>query len=661
MDRRITPTLIGEHPLAKDAEGVLVSRIATVFPYADTIVTIPGIHATQRVAFVEILNRKREAAGLPPLSEYEQDLHWENSVDLVMEGDTVLIRPDPDKMDLAFDADELLQEIVPKYKIRYLHAMNPKVRAAIKQRGECWRINPLPQRPAEMRQMIASSRIGIGGEHLYYYNRATGTRILTCGEFGTMAKFDEAQLRVHLSEIQDFSARRNRHGYPEIDFFKAGERFTTADFAQYDFYSLSGEELQQAFAALYVKFQNAVPPEYRTDHIDDADWRREMFAGLISNESQVVNEEVYLGISAEFYMQIEWLPGGRIVDGELIFDSVFDEPSDDPAWKRLCNDKVKGIIFNFIREYGDVEYINVGRVPQSLSRRRPVVTGRRDVYIAEILLKGAEREVVRIIRMVKWGIREHLDKGCDLLGAIMQAEEYVEYILDRRLGCRQLGMNLPPRIVARKISEQYDGTQEGAHGQQIWATYVERDYVWGIATDKLVDCRFENGEFALRFARLLGKAAAPNLVVGRTDLEGHVIFDDGDEVVRCSQDGMPEEIIVSDPTGTFNDFVTPLKAMIRNYAQPINSRIHLVPEPMAFVTSYIEALETELVRIQQEYRKRKRGFDNLFRHRRYDPAGSYAYRWKQVLLRLNATNIKDVVGELSRHIQMPSNGQRSGR
>ena len=644
--------MIGEHPLAKDVQGALVSRIATVFPYADSIITIPGIHATQRVAFIEILNRKRESAGLPPLSEYEQNLHWENSVDLVIEDDSVLIRPDPEKMDLAFDADELLQAIVPKYKIRFLHAMHPKVRSAIKRRGECWRINPLPRSTAEMDAMIRSSRIGIGGEDIYYYNRATGTRMLTCGEFAQMAGYDEALLRVHLSEIQDFSSRHNRHGYPEIAFFEAGERFTAAEFASYDFYSLSADELRDAFGNLRRKFTNAVRPEYRTDNVCDADWRCEMFASLIGNENQAVCEEVYLGMSSEFYMQIEWLPGGRIVDGELIFDSVFDEPSDDPQWVRLCDDKVKGFIFNFIREYGDVEYINIGRVPQTLSRR-PVATGRRDVYIAEILLKGTEKEAVRIIRMAKWGIREHLQRGWGLLDAIMQAEEYIEYILDRRLGCRQLGMNLPARIVARRINEQYDGVQEQLHGRPIWGTYIERDYVRGMATDKIGMGRFENAEFALRFARLLGKAAASNLVVGRTDLEHHVVFDDGDEVVQCNDAGIPEEIIVSDPTGTFNDYTTPLKAMVKEYAKPINARIGVVPEPMAFVTSYIEALEAELRRIQQEYRKRKRGFDNLFRHRRYDPAGSYAYRWKQVLLRLNATSIQEVIGELSAQIKMP--------
>jgi hypothetical protein len=235
----------------------------------------------------------------------------------------------------------------------------------------------------------------------------------------------------------------------------------------------------------------------------------------------------------------------------------------------------------------------------------------------------------------------------------VDVREGAKYILDRRLGCRQLGMNLPTRIVARKIDEQYEGMQDQLHGRSIWASYIERDYVRGTATDKIGMGRFESLEFSLRFARLMGKAAAPNLVVGRADLDHHVVFDDGDEVVHCNEAGIPEDIIVSDPTGTFNDYATPLKEMVKQYAKPINARISVVPEPMAFVTSYVEALEVELKRIQQEYRKRKRGFDNLFRHRRYDPAGSYAFRWKQVLLRLNATNIQEVISELSSHIKLP--------
>lgn len=651
MEKHSTPTIIGEHLFAKDSQGRLVSRVGTVFPHVRSVVTLPGIHATQRIAFIEMLNREHEEQGQPPLSDYEQNLHWENSVDLVIEEDRVLIRPDPSKMALAFEADELLQEIVPKHKIHFMHVINDQVRKAIKRRGEYWRISPLPRGVDEIKKMIEASRIGIGGEDIYYYNRATGTRVLTCGQFEKLKVFDEAQLRVHLSEIQDFSGRRNRHGQPEITFFKAGPGFSADQFAAYDFYSLTSEELVAAHAQLYQRFCQSVPPEFRKDDPDSPDWRREMFASLIGREEQVIPEEIHLGMSSEFYMQVEWLPGGRIEDGELIFDSIFEQAEVDPSLARICDNKVKGIIFNFIREYGDLLYVNIGRVSQSLSKRRSA-TGRRDVYIAEIMLKGEDRELVRIIRMVKWGIREHLKEGKSLLESIIEAEEYIEYILDRRLGCRQLGMNLPSRIVARNIAEDYPQLQDVLRGRPIWVTYIERDYISGIATDKMPPGKFVDAEFCRRFASLLGTAAARNIVVGRSDLDGNVVFDDGDEVIRLNAEGLPEELLVSDPTGTFNDYRTPMVDMANAYAPAVNTRTPYIGDAMGFATTYIEAFGIELARIQSEYRMRQRGFDTLFRHRRCDPNGSYAYRWIKVLERLNNTDTREVVHALSNHIHV---------
>ena len=52
------------------------SRIATVFPDDNTIVTLPGIHATQRVAYTDHLNEQRVAANQPPLSENAQEDLW---------------------------------------------------------------------------------------------------------------------------------------------------------------------------------------------------------------------------------------------------------------------------------------------------------------------------------------------------------------------------------------------------------------------------------------------------------------------------------------------------------------------------------------------------------------------------------------------------------
>ena len=101
-----------------------------------------------------------------------------------------------------------------------------------------------------------------------------------------------------------------------------------------------------------------------------------------------------------------------------------------------------------------------------------------------------------IIRMQKQGVREYLDEGLSLLDAMIRAEEYTEYILDRRLGCRQLGMNLPLRVTAKKISERYITPRGAAYS--IWTPYFEREYIRGIATDKLPRRSSSPSEFALR-------------------------------------------------------------------------------------------------------------------------------------------------------------------
>ncbi|MGE5610799.1 MAG: hypothetical protein ACM359_16230 [Bacillota bacterium] len=641
-------TIIGEHPLAKDERGNLKSRIATLFPRRNTIVTLPGIHATQRIAYIEVLDQERRAKGLPPLTELEQEAEWSNSVDLITEGDCILIRPDPDNMKLAFEADDLLQEMVSKLKIKFLHVFDERVRDAIKRRGEYWRIASLPKTPAEMSQMIATSRIGIGGREIYYYSKATGTRFLTCQEFCQLANVDDTLLRLHLLEIRKHSMAVNRLGHREIDFFMASQSFSASCFAGYDFSTMTGAELRTAHQSLASQFRQAVKPEFQQDDPSSPEWRNQMYVVLVGQRDQVVLEEVMLGLSPEFFLQIEWLPGSRIEEGELIPDSVYEEidPGNCANAATLRDEKPRGFIFNLVREYGDLEYVNIGRVNASLSRRAPL-TGRRGVYIAEVKVRGIDRELVQIIRLQKWGVHEHLEEGKSLLQSMIESEQYTEYILDRRLGCRQLGMNLPPRIGARRIAETYHGRRE-YEGILIWSTYFDRDYVPGIATDKMPAYRFANEAFALQFAHLLGRAAAPNLIVGRSDLSGSVVFDDGDEVVVMNEIGMPKEIVVADPTGTFAEYRGDLLHFAQDYAMPVNSRVAFLPNPAAFATTYVEALVERFCEIQQEYRKRKRAFGALFKHRPRE-VGSFAYRWEQVLQRLDRTDGREVGNAIRVH------------
>ena len=42
--------ILGDHPFAKNEQGRLKSRIATVFLRTPGLVTLPGIHAMQRAA-----------------------------------------------------------------------------------------------------------------------------------------------------------------------------------------------------------------------------------------------------------------------------------------------------------------------------------------------------------------------------------------------------------------------------------------------------------------------------------------------------------------------------------------------------------------------------------------------------------------------------------
>jgi hypothetical protein len=153
--------LIGPHPFECDATGKQRTRIGTVFPYRRTLITLPGIHATQRVEFIDRLNAARGARGEPPLTEPEIEEEYARSVDLIFDAHRILIRPDPEQMELAFAADELLQELISKREIKFLFVMDRKVRDAIKARGECWRISPLPQSHEDIRRLIETAKVAI--------------------------------------------------------------------------------------------------------------------------------------------------------------------------------------------------------------------------------------------------------------------------------------------------------------------------------------------------------------------------------------------------------------------------------------------------------------------------------------------------------------------
>ena len=211
--------ILGEAIFAKDADGRLKSRVGTLFLKTPGLVTINGIHAMQRVAWIEELNRERAASGLAPLSGAEADAELENSVDLVFTEDAVLIRPDPERMDLAFKADEELQKLVSKRKIRYLNTHTAKVRNALRSAGDNWRMARQPESPEDIVASIERAATAIGFAKSYYYAPYTGTRYLTAGGLDEAMKLTGAEFAGQVAEIVKGLKSRNRLGQPEIGLF----------------------------------------------------------------------------------------------------------------------------------------------------------------------------------------------------------------------------------------------------------------------------------------------------------------------------------------------------------------------------------------------------------------------------------------------------------
>ena len=214
--------VVGPRPLACDAQGQLLTRIGTIFPGRNVLYTqAPGVHAWQRVNFIDHLNAQLAAKSLPSLSPEEEQAVTTNSVDLIFELDHILIRPDPERMPLAFEADELLQTLVSKRQVRFLSVSDPRVREAIKRRGEYWRMSSIPKDHEGKERLVRGSRVGIHGGSIYFYNRLTGTRWLTCAAFEQLGQLEAPVLARHLQEIAEHSNRQNRLGKPELDFFAA--------------------------------------------------------------------------------------------------------------------------------------------------------------------------------------------------------------------------------------------------------------------------------------------------------------------------------------------------------------------------------------------------------------------------------------------------------
>lgn len=617
--------------------------IATVFPKTGVIVTLPGVHTTQRMAYTDRIDQERRNQGQEPLTNQQRMDIWLEAVDLLMDDQNVMIRPDPDRMDMAFAADELLQTIVPRQRIRFLFASNDKVRNAINRRGEAWRIQPLPRSMDDMCQLINRSRVAVQGKPIYYYCGVRGTRILTYEQFVLLGKMRVEELRQHMQEIATLSCRRNAMGWQELQLFMTGNMLQASDLLPEDVASFGAAQLRDSHATACQRFAEAVPVIYQQDDVHQATWRNRMYCSLIAQGDDMLSDEDLLGLGNEYYMQIRWLPGARIEGKELIFDTV--EPKSDPS-----NGIVHELICNIIREYDDIQFLNIGQVERSVSQRQ-TIEGRREVYLVHFRSRESTHDELQIIRFLKWGVRERLDEGKEMVQAMLESEEYTDYIMDRRLACRQLGMNLVSRLWTRKIQELYNGKLASQRGNRIWTPYAQRDYISGVATDKVLPSKLRDSEFVRALAQMLGKAAASNLIVGRATFDHQVIFDDGDEILVSNPAGQVTDMVIADPTGAFMNFQNELVKDAPAYAMPINRRRDRLSNRDVFTEIYLQSFIARFEQIQNAYRRHRVAFDSLFSHRQRDPGGNLAYRWTMVLKRLDNANPQTLGSIIRDHVK----------
>lgn len=630
---------------------------ACAFPkYRSFVCAMPSIHVAQAPALIAHLNAERAGRDQAPLTEEEEAGILADQVDLFVRKGRVQIRPDQDEADVAnaLRADEMLQEVLSKLEIEFLNTSYPAVRIAIKRQGELWRIAPAARTNAQIDKLIDESLVAIGEQRIYHYNLITGTRYLTFARLKSLSTLSLENLRRQLQEIATFSAKRNSKFRPELALFEAATDAPLELIRKASLLMLSPQELRDLHATACNTFAACCPPELQEDDPKNNAWNSRMACALTETAEKLVSEEVWLGLSPEFLLKVRWLPGGRIQNGAISLETDlgrhFSNPP-APNEEERFNDapdpheQVRGIIFNFFREYRDLEYINVGRVLASLGDR-PRDGGRRGVYLVEIKQKFSPTEAVRIVRLQKWDVWIHLNEGKSWERAMVESAEYTDYVLDRRLGCQQLGMRVSQSITQHSFPETYRGSNRDMYGRRIWSVFFERDYMTGMVTSKIPWLLLKTPSYANALARLLGEAAAINMILGRADRKMRVVFDDGDEVLTTDLRGWPQAITVSDPTGAFTDYARDLMEVAADYARPYLHRRDHLGDPHGFLDAYLAGFIKRFDEVQKDYKRRRAALRGLFAHVPKDPTGNFSYRWDCVLNRLERSDPKAIAASI---------------
>ncbi|MFZ2445811.1 MAG: hypothetical protein WAW37_05600 [Syntrophobacteraceae bacterium] len=631
-------TIIGPDFFARDEAGKLLSPIATVFPRFRTVITVRGIHAIHTSMMLDFLKEKTADCGSAQLDlELEEEL-FRDAVALVIRNSYLLIRSDPEDMENIFAADEIVQSFVPKERIQFTGLHLDEVRRKLRIRGESWRMSPAPRSVNEIEEYIRSSRVQVSTGLTVYYNAPTGGRFLTCAEFmriRPLLRRDTKEALARLREIANLFRRVNIWGSRELSFFLPVDK--VLDYGGIDDAiallrraspGTRIEEIEAVFDRFANHFAETAGADLTVDDEENAVWRTTMFCRLYDiNEHEM--ETWVLGLSPEFHLNVKWLPGGTVVDGELHFDPGTSQ-------------RVRGILSHYWENKGGFVSINLGRVELSQTAR-DISGEERDVYLVVITTEDGQ-ESIRLVRLMKWDVLHRIKLGVPIEQAVNDTIYYRKYISDRLRAAAVLGF---PILSFSEIALEEDIPGIG----KVPAFFFDRPYVSGIVTDKIPIAYYKKPEFILSLARLLGAAATFSLVLGRASPRtGKIFFDDGDELIQFDDAAIPRRLVIIETTGSFTNWTAPLISLLPQCIQRFRTHLQKalsggVPSAVLdqAVAGFADALAEEIARTKELAASDL--VRDLFKDRAPEPGG-IRNRWEGILARLDATSTAEIKGHI---------------
>jgi len=357
-------------------------------------------------------------------------------------------------------------------------------------------------------------------------------------------------------------------------------------------------------------------------------WRTTMFCRLFGIDEEEM-EEWALELSPEFHLNVKWLPGASVVGDELRFD---------PGAHR----RVMGLISHFWEKSSGLISINVGHIEESQTTR-DISGEERDVYIVVITTRDG-LDSIRIVRLMKWDVVQHIRRGIPLDQAIAETIKYRDYILDRLNAATRLGFPI--------LSYNEIRLDEEVPGLGLLPTiFFERQYIPGVVTDKIPTSCYKNPNFITSLAALLGAVATFTLVLGRASPRtGKIFYDDGDELIQFNSSSIPVRLVIIDTTGSFTDWTTPLLTLLPQCLARFRAHLDKAHESGVSqqkieeaVAIFAEALRDKLCAIKEIAFAPSSRIRFVFSARTSEPGG-IRHRWEGILDRLEATDVEELYG-----------------